>query len=644
MADRRRHRFRHPGLLRVLRHAPRAVGRPGGHRHDRRPQRRVHPRPERLAPGALGRHRRRPPDDRIRDRRVGLPPRAGDFQGPPRPGRDDHRRHLHRQADGVARDRRDARGARAVQGMAAPGRTLSRDIADRSPAARRADGARGADALREDVRHHPRGTRGGAQAAVRERGGGRRLDGRRYAAAVHVATHPVPVRLFPTAVCAGHQPADRLAARAGRHVAGNADRARTQPVRAAAGVRAAHRDELAGAVAAQVPRVAGGAGSGGWLRAARPEPARERSAAGRSRRAMRRSRGGGAREQAGDRAQRSRAPPGSRAGPRTAGHRRRPPSPRARRTAVRLQPAGGNRHRARSAPVRLPDRLRRHRDLSVPGLRVPQRPGAQRPAQGRARERPPARAQLPARHPQGLVQDHVEDGHLDDRELPRRGPVRDRRAARRGRGAVLPGQRFAHPGRRLHRPEVRRHDPGPARLEYALRRGAGRAAALRAWRRVPRLQPGCHRHAAGRGAERQLRRVPGIRAARERAPRDGHPRPAHDQAARSADPARRGRAGGGAVQALRLGWHEPRRVVPGSARGARHRHEPSRRALELRRGRRGQGALRHREGLQDQAGGPRGASASRPSTSSMPRSCRSRSRRARSPARAASCPATRSTR
>jgi glutamate synthase (NADPH) large chain len=44
----------------------------------------------------------------------------------------------------------------------------------------------------------------------------------------------------------------------------------------------------------------------------------------------------------------------------------------------------------------------------------------------RWRPRPRGRAagtgpQLPARHPQGPAQDHVEDGHLDDRQLPRRG-------------------------------------------------------------------------------------------------------------------------------------------------------------------------------------------------------------------------------
>ncbi len=41
-----------------------------------------------------------------------------------------------------------------------------------------------------------------------------------------------------------------------------------------------------------------------------------------------------------------------------------------------------------------------------------------------------------ARHPQGPLQDHVEDGHLDDRELSQLAAVRDRRARRRGRATL----------------------------------------------------------------------------------------------------------------------------------------------------------------------------------------------------------------
>ena len=43
---------------------------------------------------------------------------------------------------------------------------------------------------------------------------------------------------------------------------------------------------------------------------------------------------------------------------------------------------------------------------------------------------PGARPQLPARHSQGSVQDHVQDGHLHHRELSQRAAVRDRRLER----------------------------------------------------------------------------------------------------------------------------------------------------------------------------------------------------------------------
>ncbi len=59
------------------------------------------------------------------------------------------------------------------------------------------------------------------------------------------------VRLLPPAVRAGHQSADRSAARVDRDVAADADRAGVQHLRARAGARAADRAEFAGAVAAQ---------------------------------------------------------------------------------------------------------------------------------------------------------------------------------------------------------------------------------------------------------------------------------------------------------------------------------------------------------------------------------------------------------
>ena len=92
----------------------------------------------------------------------------------------------------------------------------------------------------------------------------------------------------------------------------------------------------------------------------------------------------------------------------------------------------------------------------------------------------------------------------------------------------------------------------------------------------------------------------------ERAAAD-HPRPDAVQAGRAADPARRGRAGRRDRQALRHRRDELRLDQPRGAHHARHRHEPHRRPLEHRRGRRGSrplqaAAQRRFHALGDQAG------------------------------------------
>ena len=111
-----------------------------------------------------------------------------------------------------------------------------------------------------------------------------------------------------------------------------------------------------------------------------------------------------------------------------------------------------------------------------------------------------------------------------------------------------------------------------------------------------------------------------------------------------AGPARGGRAGRLDRAAVLRRRDVARRALGRGARDHRDRAQPARRALELRRGRRGPGPLPRRAQLEDQAGRLRAASASRPSTPRPPRSSRSRSRRARSPARAARYPPTRSPR
>jgi glutamate synthase (NADPH/NADH) large chain len=144
------------------------------------------------------------------------------------------------------------------------------------------------------------------------------------------------------------------------------------------------------------------------------------------------------------------------------------------RAALQVQHPGGDRHGARCASLRLPDRLRRDRGLSVPRLSDPVRPDAQGRAEYGGRYAARTRPQLPPRHPQGAVQDHVQDGHLDHRELPQRAAVRDRRPLRRGGLAVLRGLRQPHPGRGLRRPEARFAVPRSARLERQRKRRAGR--------------------------------------------------------------------------------------------------------------------------------------------------------------------------
>ncbi len=119
--------------------------------------------------------------------------------------------------------------------------------------------------------------------------------------------------------------------------------------------------------------------------------------------------------------------------------------------------------------------------------------------------------------------------------------------------------------------------------------------------------------------------------------------------AAAAGAARRGRAGRVDRQALRHRRDVVRLDQPGSARDARDRDEPAGRQVEHRRGRRGSGALPAAMRTATRGGAPssrspRRASASRASTWSTPTTCRSRWRRARSRAKAGSCPGTRSIR
>ena len=117
----------------------------------------------------------------------------------------------------------------------------------------------------------------------------------------------------------------------------------------------------------------------------------------------------------------------------------------------------------------------------------------------------------------------------------------------------------------------------------------------------------------------------------------------------AAGAARRGRAGRRDRQALRDRRDELRLDQPRGAHHAGDRDEPHRRQVEHRRGRRGGRALqaaaeRRFDALGDQAGRLGPVRRHHRIPGQRRRSCRSRWRRAPSPAKAASCPATRSTR
>ena len=269
-------------------------------------------------------------------------------------------------------------------------------------------------------RDHPRARRG------RERSGG--LDGRRHADAGAVAQGALAVRLLPAAVRAGDQPADRSAARVDRDVAADADRPGVQHLRAGAGACAADRARLADPVAAQA--------------AADPrrckdvthefidlqyDPAEGLKAAHRAH--VRAGGSRGARRQARAAAVRSL----SRA--RASCRRTRCSSTGAVhhhlvRTGLRckcnlLIETGTARDPHHFACLH---RLWRDGRVSVHGLPGAVRDDAQGPREARLRDAPGARPQLSRGHPQGPVQDHVEDGHLDHRQLPQLAAVRDRRA------------------------------------------------------------------------------------------------------------------------------------------------------------------------------------------------------------------------
>ena len=163
-----------------------------------------------------------------------------------------------------------------------------------------------------------------------------------------------------------------------RDVAADADRPGVQHLRAGPRARPPGGARLADPLAAQAapdPRHRGGHArvhrpavrAGG--RAEERDPAHVRAGGER-----------GARGQAGAAAVGSLPGEGPHPRARAARDRRRPPAPGDERAALQVQPAGRDRHRARAAPFRLPDRLRGDRGVPVHGVPGAVRDDAQRAA------------------------------------------------------------------------------------------------------------------------------------------------------------------------------------------------------------------------------------------------------------------------
>ena len=182
-------------------------------------------------------------------------------------------------------------------------------------------------------------------------------------------------------------------------------------------------------------------------------------------------------------------------------------------------------------------------------------------------------------------------------------------ASLHGRPGVRGDRPVRGAGRRvLHR----HHQPHQRRRARRARRGGRRAPPLRLPRparggrpprplgrrrvpvaprgRAPPLQPGDGVQAPARHPHEALRHLQGVHDPRRRpgAAARHAARPLRARGRRApAGPDRRGRAGQRDRQAVLHRRHELRLDLDGGARDARHRHEPPRRQVEHRRGRRG---------------------------------------------------------
>ena len=249
---------------------------------------------------------------------------------------------------------------------------------------------------------------------------------------------------------------------------------------------------------------------------------------------------------------------------------------------------------ARGAPLRAADRLRRRRRQPVPRARDAERhlPPPDDAAAGRLQD---GGEELHQGAAQGRAQGHVEDGHLDAAELPRRPDLRGRRPQRRSsstRYFTWTPSRIGGIGideietetRARHHPRLSR-SAGAGEPSTSSPAATTSGAATASTTCTTRTRSRCCSRRRARGnfktfqeftdlIDHESRRLCTIRGLLEFKPGN-------------ADPDRRGRAGEGDRQALRHRRRVARLDQPRGARDAGDRDEPHRRPQQHGRGRRG---------------------------------------------------------
>ena len=219
---------------------------------------------------------------------------------------------------------------------------------------------------------------------------------------------------------------------------------------------------------------------------------------------------------------------------------------------------------------------------------------------------------------QGRPQGHVQDGHLDPAELPRRPDLRGHRpAARSSSTSYFTWTPSRIGGIGIDEIETRDARPPRLRLPGARDRRQPRPQGRRllpvaARRRVPHVQPGHDRAAAVLDAHQQLRELPGVhRPHRQREPAPLHdPRPARVQAGQRRSRSTRSSRRSEIVKRFATGAASLGSISREAHETHGHRHEPHRRPQQHGRGRRGLPPLHARRQRRlpperDQAGGVR---------------------------------------